>query len=44
MVSEVLCVLQNGSVGLVQVHEVGVVLSNVKEHVRKYLSLGLSKK
>ena len=36
-----LCVLQNGSVGLVKVHEVGVVLSNVKEHVRKYFSPGL---
>ena len=34
-------VLQNGPVSIVQVHEVGVVLSNVKEHVRKYLSLGL---
>ena len=34
-------VLQDCPVGLVQMHEVGVVLSNVKEHVRKYFSFGL---
>ena len=41
MTSEVMCVLQNSSMSLVQLHEVGVVLANVKEYVSKHLSLGL---
>lgn len=39
--SETLFVLQDCPVCLVQMHEVGVVLSDMKEHVRKYFSLGL---
>lgn len=29
---------------LVKMHEVGVMLANVKEHMSKYFSLGLDKK